>query len=225
MPADIVKTCLDVYYGKYMSQTLSAMTRATDMKLDAHVKVRGKVFGYEKSHILVSFNAPRHASILSANTLKRLDDDSFCGIITVNPELLEYEPTFRKFTLAEEWIEIMVGFRDKGLRRQRVKDRIFLMMIYDSLIHVAPWQDSQEDEREIHSALRKLLIPLEHLDQLAQSIHGFSLKDVPNMIETDRQRTGHRLRDLAKHASMRWSVEYRWVTSRIMEFLADGRSD
>jgi len=134
--------------------------------------------------------------------------------------LLKESKEQRKLVLAEEWLEVMLGFRDRevrGRRRQRKEDTD--QFLY-KLTRSVPWQDSPDEFLMILSALRYLLVSEESLnDTLKDLFHFQSMSAIGIIAKTDRRVAEQITISLAGAFSTKWSVDKKLVLNRILEAL------
>jgi hypothetical protein len=141
-------------------------------------------------HVVISFAKPQDELFWSANVIQTTPDKTV-GYIYVNSELCDEEDVLRKFVLAEEWLELMIGFADiesRTTRRAlRGKGKIELVELFNSMGRRALWQDTVEDIDKIRLALQNLLVSEETIEETIRQSYKMSLNEF-RQIAHDRDR-------------------------------------
>jgi len=147
------------------------------IRMQAHVGDGEETSGFPDCDIVASFGAPRDDRIWAANVIRELDSGAFRGFILVNPSVLELGRVMRNFVLAEEFLQVAIGFEDPTTRTQRrtVAGRVDLVELYNTLCRRTLWQDSPDDQIEMQRGLRYLLVPTEEIVEALRKQFGLPL--------------------------------------------------
>ena len=121
------------------------------------------VFGFPGSYIIIDFQGVKQADRIWATNIPITDPDSdiIHGYLKVNPRLMREHRSFVHRVLGAEWLELMVGIRDKTESQYqfRVDQKIPLMCMLDSADRPACWVDRETQRSRVRGALRDLLAP------------------------------------------------------------------
>lgn len=148
------------YKHSYMRPTLRAREGET-MRLEACHNDDLEHEHFRDHEIVVSFEPPKDELLWAANVIQKRDE-KVVGYVYVNPELADKDKDLKKFCLAEEWLEVMVGFADLARRESRRavrgRGKVELIELFNSMGKRALWQDTDEDLQQIQVGLQHLLV-------------------------------------------------------------------
>jgi hypothetical protein len=163
--------------------------------------------------------------IYASNTVQ---DDCREAVIIISPDLYlpkekPYDEVERKRTLkmvlAHEWLEVMQAFEDREREKKKVLNKIDTILMLDSLQQRTIWQDSSGFEKQMHLALRELLISRDSIIKRLQELHEVSVKDLKALIQSDSNEAASIIRNVEKHFSSTANVNQSAVSDRIIEIL------
>lgn len=200
-------------------------TRDCTLRLPAHYDHHGRVLGFPSHEIIVDFGKITDEKIWAANVIREVEQDSLRAFIMVNPDVLALDPVMRKFVLAEEFLEVFLGFDDIARRskRFRVCGKIELLTLFESMHLPSLWQDSPDDQIEIQRGLRYLLVSSETIEHVLTKEFGCPLQALLNLIRDPAIESQEKARDfLAKVESAiaeKRFVDATLVRNRMQEFL------
>ena len=218
---EIVRKYRRVYRTAYMMQTLEVTEpRSEPMRLQAFLKDGS---GFPGHFITVLFDEFSHPDIWVSNLLIKQPDGKLAGVILVSTDLLRLPRERRKEILAEEWIEVMVGFENQGRPEKRVAGRAAMIArLYNLSLGIRPrvhWQNTPDEWSNIEVALSELLVSHQSLDDMAPEFGFSSLNGIKEIFTTDPMKAQSTIEKLAKKFSDKWSVEMDLVIDRIREIL------
>ena len=176
--------------------------------------------GFQASYIAVNFGgAGGHADILAANCVKLDRQGTYQASIQLNPILLtdkkKYPAHVVKMILAEEWLEVMVGLRDKkrDSMQKLVDNKLDLLVIFNSLKCRGAWQDSTEQQIALHGALRELLASKESLLQMAAE-YSLTETEIKRQMGVNPNETMKSIQQFARAYAYKYNVDYDMVLDR-----------
>ncbi len=218
---EIVRKYRRVYRTAYMMQTLEVTEpRSEPMRLQAFLKDGS---GFPGHFITVLFDEFSHPDIWVSNLLIKQPDGKLAGVILVSTDLLRLPRERRKEILAEEWIEVMVGFENQGRPEKRVAGRAAMIArLYNLSLSVkpsVPWEDTSDEKSTIQVALREILVSQQSLDEMAPEFGFMSLRAIKNIFTKDPARAQTTIEELAARFSEKKSVQVDLVIDRIREIL------
>jgi hypothetical protein len=218
MPKEIIRQYRVVYEKHFMLQTLLAIPKAL-LKTAAF---DGEI-GFPNSFILVDFAGKPHPKINAVNFIKQVGSEKH-GHIYVNSDLHMGSKEMLKVALAEEWIEVMMGFRDPTSVHKSITGKIPLALLFNSLKRRGFWQDTKEEYLALHSALRTLLVSKSDLEELAMELHDKTLEKLKKFVDVSPQEAQARIEELVLAFSAKHYVDKELVYDRLMELMIDGHT-
>ena len=117
--------------------------------------------------------------------------------------------------LAEEWLEVMVGLRDKkrDSMQKLVDNKLDLLVIFNSLKCRGAWQDSTEQQIALHGALRELLASKESLLQMAAE-YSLTETEIKRQMGVNPNETMKSIQQFARAYAYKYNVDYDMVLDR-----------
>jgi hypothetical protein len=229
MPKEIVRQYRKIYENEFMEQTLLALPKGV-------IKTRAfndDGIGFASAHIIVNYAGELHPKINAVNMLVKNAESEGCGYkgfngyIEVNPDMQKRPKEQLKVKLAEEWLELMMGFRDPESVHKSIRGKIPLALLFNSLKQRGFWQDSLQEHEAIHSALRSLLVPKDCMESEAREVHGQSLDEIKKLVDIDPQNpeTQQKVEYLVLCFSAKYSVNKDLVWDRLMAIMFDGGAE
>ena len=216
MALKIVSDYRRLYEENYMDQTLNCVPGvqfALNMYDDSG-------FGFPGSVIVLNFAGECHGKIWAANFVKK-EGTTYHGYIEVNADLAKQKPELRKMILAEEWLEVMMGLRDKenGAMQKRIKDKVGLAVLFNSLKRRGFWQDSPGQQMTLHAALRLLLVSKESVEKMLAETFDESLDTLKQKVCVNPNDATKLISDLVMLYAATYTVNGELVWDRVMEIL------
>lgn len=215
MPGGIIATLRSIYEQQYEPQTRRPLPGVR-----IAIPCFSGTLGYPGSYVIVNFGGQRHPKILAANCVKPDKFDVYHGSIQLNPDLLKERPEFVKMVLAEEWLEVMMGLRDKehGKMQKLVDDKLDLIVLFNALRRRGLWQDSTEQSITMHGALRQLLVPEDALRKVADECH-LTLEGIHRQIKANPDQARTDIDKFVKTYAGKHDVTIELVYDRLMAVL------
>ena len=226
-PMAIVRKYGELYYSTFEFQSTHAVVPGCFFKVPAFDEALPTT-GFNGSYIVLDFQGPDHADILSSNVVSK-DGDVLSAFVFVNPDLLKYPKEFQKLVLAHEWIDVIYAFETGGKNRQSLgsQNKIDTALMFNTLSRRNLWQDTSEQLSLIHSALRELLVPKKILEEVVEDffVNRGGLKNLKDLVFSadgellPESESAENLRLLSEVYAHKWAVQPALVKDRIRELL------
>ena len=226
-----------IYRNYYMVPTLGCDSKSEPFKIRAwHIDSNGNNYGFPGKYIHFRPQGTKSNDILASTVvLQNAEIKQVC--ININPLLWYKSNEFKKRILAHEWIHAMAVLEGINPSPKRVSDHFNALLFFSTMGRkwLRPrWQDSEEMNYCMQSALRQLLVSKESIEEMLYCRHKLFVHPVnPEMlsaedqtkenlftlIENNEEEARGIISELITDFSRTWSVDMTLVHERLQEVL------
>jgi len=225
---ELVKKVRLVYRQCYMS-CMQRATKTQMIRMSAHYEHEGQVYGFPKCQIIARFDGPKDDRLWATNVIveDENDQESLRGYIMFNPDVVDRDPVEKKFILAEEFLEVAMGFDDLDRRskRRQVHRKTDYLELFSEMGRRTLWQDSPDDQIEMQRGLRYLLVSGETIARTLTDEFNYPLAALRALIgdssSDGKKKASSFLGKVEQAIADRRNVDLQLVKDRMSEFLED----
>lgn len=175
------------YRDNYMQHTLGFRV-GTEDRFAAHHPDDTAEIKFENCEICVSCVDRSHPHLWAVNNIQELTAGRKRAMIIITEDLLQLPKTRRKFILAKEWIEVMLGFANIEVRKREQRlgngdeKRVVLIELFNSLGIANHWEEDKEEEKILQLGLQHLLLSKETFKGfLAANFNGMRIRQLQDL--------------------------------------------